>query len=125
MAVILERKLIGKADLRNRDAARRRSSTIYSGWLTFAGLFSSLLVIVVIATIVYKGAPSMTWSFLTSDPIKGMSAGGIWPMIRGSLLLMLGTLAIVLPLGVFGGICLAEYAGNSKLTGILRGAVVS
>lgn len=67
----------------------------------------------------------MTWEFLSTGPVQNMKAGGIWPMLRGSLLLMLGTLIIVLPIGVLGGICLAEYAGESKFTRMMRACVVA
>lgn len=108
-----------------RDGRRAALARLCTGFVGAAGIGTSLLIIGLIATIVIKGGPTITWDFLSKPPVEGMSAGGIWPMIRGSLLLMPGTLLIALPIGVFAVICLAEYAGESRATRLMRACVTS
>ncbi len=111
--------------LAQRDDARKKKSRVYTGTLSAVGLLTAGLIASLILTILFKGLPAMTWEFLSSPPIDGMKGGGIWPMIRGSLLLMTGTLAIVLPLGIFGGIFLAEYVGRNRFAAICHACVSS
>lgn len=111
--------------LARRDDARKRKSNIYTGFLSMVGLLTAAVILALIGTIVVKGVPALTWEFLSSPPVDGMKGGGIWPMIRGSLLLMAGTLILVLPLGIFGGIFLAEYVGRSRIAAFFHACVTS
>ncbi|MBX3118780.1 MAG: phosphate ABC transporter permease PstA [Fimbriimonadaceae bacterium] len=108
-----------------RDAARMRKSRLYTSALSIVGVATALLILGLIMTILFKGAPAMSWQFLTSPPVDGMTAGGIGPMVRGSLLLMGGTLLLVLPLGIFGGIFLAEYVGRCRVAAFFNACVSS
>ncbi|MCE9558894.1 MAG: phosphate ABC transporter permease PstA, partial [Armatimonadetes bacterium] len=81
------------------------------------------LIFALIGFILYKGLPAISWSFLSQPPVEGMSAGGIWPMIRGSLILMGGCLAFSLPIGVLGGVFFAEYGTTNRFIGFIRACV--
>ncbi|MFZ4508233.1 MAG: phosphate ABC transporter permease PstA [Fimbriimonas sp.] len=116
---------ITKDQLASRDAARQRGSSGYLNLLKFGALLTAIIVFGIVFSIIFKGAPAITWEFLTAPPKDGMTAGGIAPMIRGSILLMFGTFLLVIPLGVLGGVCLAEYAGTGKLVGFMRACVTS
>jgi len=108
-----------------RDAQRLRKNALLTSLFGGVGLLTTLLVFALIAVIVYKGAPTLSWEFLTQPPREGMSAGGVWPMIRGSLLLMLGTFLLATPLGVFGGVCLAEYGERSRIMRFMHASVAA
>lgn len=114
---------IDTQDLQQRDLKRQRASNLYSGRLFVSALFSIAIVLGIIGTILVKGVPAISLDFLTSSPQEGMSAGGIWPMIRGSILLMAGTLIITPAVGILGGIWLAEYAGNGRLAQVVRASI--
>lgn len=114
-----------EAALERRDAKRRAGSSLA---VTLAGAacgFCVLVAVAIVGAIVWKGVPAMTWEFVSTGPREGMSAGGIWPMIRGSLLLMVGTMALVLPIGVLAGIWLAEYAKEGRLASLTRSCVAT
>lgn len=111
--------------LRQRDDRRRAMSALYINLLRGAALFSVGLVVMIIGAIVWKGVPAISWDFLSSPPVEGMTSGGIWPMIRGSALLMLGTLLMVLPVGILGGIWLAYYAAQGRFASFVRACVTS
>ncbi|HMS54022.1 MAG TPA: phosphate ABC transporter permease PstA [Fimbriimonadaceae bacterium] len=111
------------ANLLERDLKRQRSSQLFSVRLLICALISIGVVIGIIGTILVKGVPAINWEFLSHAPAEGMSAGGIWPMIRGSILLMAGTLLITPAVGILGGIWLAEYAGNGRLPQVVRACI--
>jgi phosphate transport system permease protein len=101
----------------------KRARAIESVAKTITGLAAFLvvgLVLFVIGYIVYRGAGSISWEFLTQPPRKNMTAGGIWPAIWGTMLLTFWTAAFSLPIGVMAGIYLAEYAPRGTFTRVVR-----
>ena len=63
--------------------------------------------------VVRKGASTLSLEFLTSPPgVIGQPGGGIANAIQGTILLILFTSVIGVPLGLMGGIYLAEYGDN-------------
>jgi len=83
-------------------------------------LFAAGATVAIIGIIIYKGAPSISWEFLTAMPKKQMTAGGIWPAIWGTLMLTLWTAIFALPVGIGAGIYLAEYASPNVGTRVVR-----
>jgi phosphate transport system permease protein len=98
--------------------------------IAHVGLVAATLVViaplaVIIATLVSRGMPAITWEFLTSAPRDGMKAGGIFPAIVGTAILSLGTIVVALPLGVLTAVYLHEYARGSRLTALIRLAILN
>jgi phosphate transport system permease protein len=92
------------------------------------GLISFLTVLPILAIIIYiiyKGAPAISWQFLSEAPRDGMRQGGIMPAIVGTLLLTLGTAVFSVPLGVAAGIYIAEYATDNRWTRLIRIAIIN
>ena len=58
-------------------------------------------------------------------PRDGMRAGGIWPAIIGTFYLTIGTAVFSVPLGVAAAVYLSEYAGDNRLTGYIRLAIIN
>lgn len=75
--------------------------------------------------ILWHGLPQISWSFLRLPPRAIDAGGGIFPAIVGTLYLMVGTIAIALPLGIGGAIYLTEYAGRSRLVRLVHLAIVN
>lgn len=119
------RSQLDGAALAQRDRQREWKSTLTLAILRGVASVTCLAIIALIVTIVVKGAPAMTWEFLTQPPVEGMKEGGIGPMILGSVLLMAGTLVLALPIGILGGIFLAEYAGRSRFSAMVHGCVTA
>jgi phosphate transport system permease protein len=84
-----------------------------------------LPILLVVGTIVVKGIGTISWEFLSTMPRGGMKAGGILPAIVGTLLLTLGTAIAAVPIGVGGAVYLAEYARDTRLTRLIRLAIVN
>ncbi|MBK7910567.1 phosphate ABC transporter permease PstA [Candidatus Pollutiaquabacter sp.] len=77
----------------------------------------SLFVVGVLFWILYfifiRGWKTISWEFLTSMPEDGMTAGGIYPAIIGTLCLMVGSMLFSFPIGIMAGIYLNEYMKDS------------
>ncbi len=93
--------------------------------LVVAALIVILPILLVIGIIVSKGISAINWNYLTTMPLDGMKAGGIFPAILGTLLLTLGTAVAAIPVGVGGAIYLSEYAKDSVLTRAIRLAILN
>ncbi len=84
-----------------------------------------LAMVWIVATIVWRGLPAISGEFLTSYPRRSGAEGGILPAIVGTLCLVLGTLAIALPLGMASAIYLNEYAGQGPFVRLTRLAITT
>src|SRR5262249_53085446 len=75
---------------------------------------ATLLILVMLAIILgnggWHGAGKMSLEFLTQPPSKGMTQGGIFPAIYGTVLLVLLMSVAAVPFGVIVAIYFAEYA---------------
>jgi len=97
---------------------------------TFVVLSLSATVIIlsmlflIIGNIAYHGTERLSWEFITSNPENGMTAGGIFPAIYGTVLLVLLMSLAAVPFGVLVAIYFAEYArAESRLYRWTRMAV--
>jgi phosphate transport system permease protein len=84
------------------------------------GLLVVALLLWILAFIVYNGIGSLSWQFLTQAPSDGMTSGGIFPAIVGTLCLVAGSILFAFPFGVMSGIFINEYAGNNFLVRFIR-----
>lgn len=82
-------------------------------------------VILILIIIAVKGAPAISWEFLTSMPRLGMRAGGIFPAIVGTVYLVAATILFAIPIGVFSAVYLVEYAGENLLTRLVKLAIIN
>ena len=74
----------------------------------------------ILGFIIVKGIGVVDWEFLTSAPEDGMTGGGIFPAIVGTLALIVGSMIVAFPIGVFSGIYISEYAGNNWIVKFVR-----
>ena len=91
-------------------------------------LMTALLVapvLLILTTLVIKGGPAISIDFLFTNPTHGMTAGGIFPALLGTIWLVAVALLISVPLGVAAAIYLSEYAGNNWFTRVINLAVIN
>lgn len=93
--------------------------------IKLVGIFSIIPVLGIFAYIIIKGAPAMSWSFLTEGPRAGMREGGIFPVIIGSLLLTIGTIIASVPFGILTGVYLVEYSKDNWLRRMINLTIVN
>ncbi len=88
--------------------------------LTVAILLILYPLVVIVSSIVSNGIGGISWEFLTQDVSRHGSKGGVFPAIVGTLLLLMGTVFIALPLGIGSAIYLQEYAKKGKIVRVIR-----
>lgn len=95
------------------------------GLLTFMAVLTIIPILGVVVYIVLRGAPAISWEFLTGLPRDGMRAGGILPAIVGTFYLTVGTAIFSVPLGIASATYLSEYASDTALTRAIRIAIIN
>jgi phosphate transport system permease protein len=97
------------------------SLTALSG---LAALIIALMVAIIIGNILWFGWQTVTWEFLAGVPREGMTQGGIFPAIFGTVVLVLLMVVALVPFGVGAAVYLHEYARpDAWYTRVVRSAV--
>ena len=91
---------------------RRRDSTgpVFTVLTGLAALLIALMVAVIMGNVVMFGWRAVTWEFLTATPRAGMTEGGIFPAIFGTVALVVLMIVALIPFGVGAAVYLSEYA---------------
>lgn len=97
-----------------------RLNTFFLSTITL-GVFT--LVATFLIYILAKGAPALSWEFLTSVSKAFEEGGGIGIQLFNSLYIMILTLIICIPISLGAGIYLAEYAKDTRTTRFFRMAI--
>lgn len=109
---------------RARADARRRARHRREAVFKVVGLVATLVGLVALAALFVdlaaQGLPRLTWDFFVNFPSRFASRAGILSAWVGSLLVILVTAAVGVPLGVSAGIYLEEYARRNVLTNVIE-----
>ena len=107
--------------LKSKISKRRRAYIFMMKALMNLSVFlTSALVFTLVAYVMAKGLPNITWELLSTKPSYLADRIGILPDILNTIYIVLATLVIVLPLGVGAAIYLTEYAKNKRVVGIIE-----
>ncbi len=88
-------------------------------WL--AGIFTLLVLVIIILYVLAQGIRHLNWDFLVTPPAGGLSGeGGISSAIVSTIYIIALTIAIAAPLGLGAGIYLSEYATDNWITRAIR-----
>ena len=85
-----------------------------------AAAITAALVLFLIAYVLVKGLPNVSWTLLSTAPSYLSDRIGILPDLLKTLYIVIATLLIVLPLGVGAAIYLTEYATNRRVIGVIE-----
>jgi phosphate transport system permease protein len=97
-------------------AYTQRTTDITFKILTGMSMLIILAILaVIVGNIVTHGYKTVTLEFLTSEPVEGMTAGGIFPAIFGTVALVMLMIIAVIPIGVMTAIYLQEYANPTSI----------
>lgn len=97
----------------------------FRGALSIMTFFLFLPALIIMFWLFIKGFPVLSIDFLIQDPIRGMTAGGIFPTIVGTFWLVIISVLVSCPLGVLAALYLSEYAKDGKRTRIIRLAILN
>ncbi len=84
-----------------------------------------LPVVVILAVLVYRGGPIISFDFIFTEPTNGMTAGGILPAFIGTIWLVTVALLASVPIGVAAALYLSEYAPDNWLTRAINLAIIN
>lgn len=105
-------------------AARRAKRARRERVFRIVGLAATVIGLVALAALLIDlavaGFPRVSWDFITSFPSRRASQAGILSAWVGSLLVILVTGLIAVPVGVAAGIYLEEYAPRNRWTDIIE-----
>ncbi|MEG6586175.1 phosphate ABC transporter permease PstA [Dendrosporobacter sp. 1207_IL3150] len=87
-------------------------------WL--AGIVIIGILAAFLLFILYKGLPVLSFDFLFGMPSDIRAGGGVGPQLFNSFYILVLSLAFSIPVAIGAGIYLAEYAGNNRLTDMIR-----
>lgn len=88
-------------------------------WL--AGIFTLLVLVIIVLYVLSQGIRHLNWDFLVTPPAGGLSGeGGISSAIVSTIYIVALTIAIAAPLGLGAGIYLSEYATDNWITRAIR-----
>jgi phosphate transport system permease protein len=100
------------------------SGSFFTGLTLLAMLIILAILFIIIGNIIWHGHKIISWEFISKAPREGMTAGGIFPAIFGTVALVILMIIAVLPVGVMTAIYLHEYAKSDFiLTKAIRFAV--
>jgi len=107
--------------LKQKPSARRQGyAGLMKGLMWACTLLTAALAGFLVAYVLSKGLPNLSWQFLSTKPSYLSGDIGILPNLLNTLYIILAALIIVLPLGVGAAIYLTEYASNKKLVGVIE-----
>lgn len=125
MKQILEKGPSAASPPRTKRALRTKAGGVLPVGLTLLAVLVILAMLgVILVNVFASGIGMISWTFLASPPEQGMTAGGIFPAIFGTVALVILMTIAVVPVGVLTAIYLHEFAQpDSRVTMLIRIAV--
>ena len=80
----------------------------------------TMVLLGLVSFVLFQGLKGISWSFLTTPPQNLSAGGGIGPQLFNSFYLLILTMLFTLPVGIGGGIYMAEYARPNFITNVAR-----
>lgn len=110
----------GVAEMRRLISRHKTWDWLFGLLGTLALLFATLVFAALFGQMLVNGAPHLSWEFFTSFPSRRAASAGILSAWVGTILVMLVTAIVAVPLGIGAGIHLEEYARKNLLTDIIE-----
>lgn len=100
---------------------RQQKSQLVAFWLfRLMSLTVVGILVWILGFLVIKGIGVLSWEFISTGPTDGMTGGGIFPAIVGTMCLVVGSMVFAFPIGVMSGIYINEYAANNWVVKFIR-----
>ncbi len=107
------------------NARDKRVQGLFRLLFLFMTLLLILPVLVILGMLIYKGGPVLSIDFLFTAPTDGMTAGGVFPALLGTVWLVGVALLVSVPIGIAAAIYLSEYAADNWFTRIINLAIIN
>ena len=107
------------------NARNKKVQRLYRTLFLVMTILLILPVLIILSTLIYKGGSIISLEFLFTDPVDGMTAGGIFPALVGTVWLVALALLVSVPLGVAAAIYLSEYAKDNWFNRLINLAIIN
>lgn len=114
--------MFSASELNHRNQRIQKMCQLLLGSMTITLM---LPVVVILAMLVVKGGPAISFEFLFTTPTNGMTAGGIFPALLGTVCLVVVALIASVPLGIAAAVYLSEYAPDNGFTRAINLAIIN
>ncbi len=112
-------------DITERNIKNQRTQSLWRSLFFMMTVLLVLPVMIILGMLVYKGGGALSIDFLFSSPTNGMTEGGIFPALLGTVWLVGVALIISVPIGIAAAIYLNEYARDNWFTRIINLAIIN
>jgi len=99
---------------------KKRRQVIAFGLFRILSYSVVAILFIILSFIIYKGFSAISWSFITEMPSDGMTKGGIYPAIIGTLCLVAGSMVFAFPVGVLAAIYMNEYVKDGFIKKFIK-----
>jgi len=108
-------------DLRPRRSGRSIRNGLATGLMGLSLVVVLIPLLLVLGSVIQKGASVISWSFLTDDiPPVRRQGPGMGPAVVGTIVITATAAAMAIPLGILGAVYLHEYGKTGRLAQVLR-----
>lgn len=109
----------------NLNHKNKRTQNLFRILFMLMAALLILPVLIVLGTLVYKGGGMLSIDFLFTDPVNGMTEGGIFPALLGTIWIVAVALLASVPVGVAAAVYLSEYAPDNWFTRAINLAIIN
>ncbi len=102
-----------------------KTQKLYQILFMMMTLLLILPVVIILGMLIHKGGSVISIDFLFTHPTDGMTAGGIFPALFGTVWIVAVALLVSVPVGVAAAVYLSEYAPDTWLTRIINLAIIN
>jgi phosphate transport system permease protein len=99
---------------------RKRQDLLFNVLGIACTLVGILTLLALLGDLAWSGLGRINWQFITSYSSADAAKAGVLPALVGSLLLMLVTVSLAVPLGVAAGVYLEEYSRKNWVTTVIE-----
>ena len=105
----------------NKLAKSKKRKQAIAFWIFRILSYSVVAILfIILSFIIYKGIGAISWDFITQMPEDGMTKGGIYPAIIGTLCLVAGSMIFAFPIGVMAAIFMNEYVKDGIIKKVIK-----
>lgn len=107
------------------NARNRRTQAAVRTLFLGMALLLIVPVVLILGILVVRGGPAISYEFLFTFPRDGLTDGGIFPALVGTIWLVVVALIASVPIGVAAALYLSEYAPQNWLTRAINLAIIN
>ena len=90
---------------------------LFNGLVWLGAALVGVVFLALLGDLLWQGLAHLSWSFLVSEPLSAVRAGGIAPILVSTLLILAVAMVTAVPLGLLTAVWLTEYTRRTSRLG--------